>query len=178
MSDKESRGNLVTQAPEPDRPLPVPVHPCNVFADPDGAGVAWTSLDPLDPKHLFVMSELGNESGTTIDSWIGKVFDAQNAYINRWNTTDTETGEYVDGIRVTLISPRGQFLSFTGQSAIRCLQRLCANPAIGMPPWAHCLNLKVSQVTEGKRRRHVLSLEPAEVNRLISEYQAKQAKKK
>jgi hypothetical protein len=178
MKPSQSKArDLVPQNQSPQVPA-TPANPCDIFHDPDGAGVFWSSLDPSDPEHAWIAQEIGNAASTTIDQYIGKSFKACHIYINRWSTTDDETGEYISGIRVTLIGPKMEFLSFTGNGAIRALQRICSNPCVGLPPWENGIALQVGQVTEGKKRRHTLSIAREDMVKLIADYNAKNGKKR
>jgi hypothetical protein len=145
-------------------------NPCNIFADPDGAGLAWTTLDPFNVDHVRLLQQIFNVPSTTINEYIGKRFVAYHMYSCRWSQIEEDTGELKEGIRISLTGPNGALLVFAGESARRCLERLCSIPYIGLPPWKHGLCVEVGQVVDGKKRRHTLTVPEDELTRLIGEY--------
>jgi hypothetical protein len=158
MKTQEKWKNALVSRDQSPQPPAQASNPCNIFADPDGANVAWTTLDVNNPEHVFLLQEIGNEGSTTIDRFIGKTFTAVHMHICRWSLVEEETGEVKEGLRITLIGKSGELLTFAGESSRRCLQRLCSIPCIGHPPWPDGLVLAIGQVTEGKKRRHTLSV--------------------
>jgi hypothetical protein len=174
-TEEKKTGELVHMSEATHLPA-TPVNECDIFHDPNGAGASWNTLDMTDPKHLMLLQKIGNEATTNIDSYINRQFRAVHAFINRWSKTDEQTGEYVQGLRCTFIDKDGGLLSFTGGSAIRCVQRLAANPCIGLPPWKDGLLLNVGQVTNNGRRRHTLEVPEDEFARLIAQHTARHSK--
>lgn len=178
MKTEDVKTGALVQTEQPQVPVATPLNACDIFHDPEGAGANWNTLDMSNPKHLALLQTIGNQPGTNIDAFINKQFRAVHCFINRWSKTDEITGEYVQGLRCTLVDKDGALLSFTGGSAIRCIQRLAANPCIGLPPWEDGLLLEIGQVTNNNRRRHTLTVPEEEFARMITRHTAKNTRLK